>query len=194
MLTLEQERQIEIWGLMRPFEAPDFDGAVFARHLERRARKRREYREMRLFDPRAYRVMLERRQSARAAMPGHRSNLRPRDVREVRAMYAAGATIAMIASAFRVSSTTVQSNLAGRSNGTVDGYLHPAVKRRPGERVRVVRGAAHPRAKLTHELLNKIVSMNGSNRAIGRALGVSRTLVADVKAGRTLLQRNGGAQ
>lgn len=194
-LTREQERQVEVFFAMAPYASVDFEDVVFQLRLKRSAERKAEYRDLQLFDPRSYRDLLAAsaadRRARRAVVEGYKPNLTKREAREAREMFRLGAPSKVIASAFRVTTRGLQRVLAGQSHADAGGYTHPKQTRKRGERVRVVRGAAHPRATLTRELVDRVLAMSGSHRAIGRAVGLHHSHVGEIKAGRSWVQRQG---
>lgn len=171
-LTRDHVRRLEVWALMRPFGAVDWDELVEQAHAARKARKRREYQDLKLFDPSGYRRMVERQRDKRVASRRWRK-LKPSERREMARMHAAGAAVRLIAQAFGVQPDTVVRQVAQQVGG----------KRRRGEKIRPARGAANARWKSTPELMAKVLGMEGSNRAVARALGLSHQLVGRLRAG-----------
>lgn len=191
----ERERQLEVLVELRSLGgAPDFEETVFQLRMRRRGERRASYHETKLLDVKSWRDYVERQRLRRISQPGYRANPTKRDAREMRAMYEAGCPVRTIAEAFHVTSTCVQGILRGDHHRDAGGYTHPPRKRQPGERVRIVRGSAHPRAVLSPELVDRIMSMKGSNRAIARELGIAHQTVGHVKLGRSWVQRAEAAE
>lgn len=192
MLTREQERQIEIWHAMRPYASPDFEAFAYQHGLEVRALRRQEYAELKLFDPRAYQRLLEakaeetrRRRGIEDVVYRPRSNLNEKDIAQIRRMHAAGARLAAIGRAFRVSVHSVSRIVRGKSFRGFEGPTRAPVSRG----AHAPRGADHSRAKLTPELVARVLRMSGSLRAIGREVGLDKRTVQKIKAGGTWVQR-----
>lgn len=191
-MTRDQLRQLEVWWIMRPYQAVDFAEAAYQAGVWERAARRSDYLETKLLDPWAHQRFLEeqaagtrRRLGLSPASYRRRSELRERDVIQIRQMHAGGATLAAISRAFRISRTTASRLVRGKSFAAVDGPTRRLLPRG----ARVPRGAAHCRAKLTPELVCQVLAMAGTLRAIGAAVGLDKRTVAKIRSGETWLQR-----
>lgn len=169
-LTRDESRRLEVWAIMQPYQAVDWDALAEQAHAARKARKQREYMEMKMYDPASYRRMLEKQSEKRCASRKWRK-LRPSERREMLRMHACGATARLIAKAFGVTPDTAVRVVAAQTGGT----------RRRGEKIRPACGAANANWKSTPELVAKVIEMSGSDRAVARALGVSHSLVARLR-------------
>ena len=191
-MTRDQIRQLEVWHLMRPYQPADFAEAAYQAGVWERAARRGEYLETKLLDPWAYQRSLEeqaagtrRRLGLSPAPYRRRSELRERDVVQIRQMHAHGATLAAISRAFRISRTTASRLVRGKSFAAVDGPTRRVLPRG----ARAPRGAAHCRAKLTPELVAQVLATPGTLRAIGAALGLDKRTIAKIKRGESWVQR-----
>ena len=191
-MTRDQIRQLEVWSLMRPYQPADFAEAAYQAGVWERAARRSEYLETKLLDPWAYQRSLEeqaagtrRRLGLSPASYRRRSELRERDVVQIRQMHAHGATLAAISRAFRVDRTTASRIVRGKAFADANGPTRRALPRGAA----VPRGAAHPRAKLTQELVERVAGMDGTLRAIGAAVGLDKRTVAKIKRGESWVQR-----
>lgn len=171
MLSREQERQVEVWLIMQPYAMPDLEEIAFQKLTALKARRRAKYRDMRAFDPWAYRQLIERARERRELMPRAWRKLRPSDVREALRMYKAGAPIKAIAIAFGVGKRSVLKHISRLSGG----------QRERGEKIRPARGEAHARWKRTPAMVSAILSASGSCRRIARELGVTHSFVSAVR-------------
>jgi len=178
MLTREQERRIEVWGEVRPYEQLDFDDVCFALLMQERARQREAYRDLKMFDPRGHREYVAknvaRRKALYTAREGYRARLRDRDAKEMRLMYAAGASVKAIAAAYDMWEGNIRGVLDGRSHPNAGG---PIRSKPPGKLFH--RDAPCP--KQTPELMAAVAVIGGSNRHVSRQLGISHALVAAVR-------------
>ena len=181
-LTRAETRMLEVWALMRPYGAVDWDEIAEQAHSARKAVKQRWYLDMRLFDPGAYKRMVEQQREKREASRKWRK-LRPAERREMLRMHAAGASSQSIARAFGVALRTAVGVISEQT---------PGVRRR-GEKIRAARSSANARWKSTPELVSKVLGMDGSNRAVARALGLSHSLVGRLRANKSCLIQSVGA-
>jgi hypothetical protein len=188
-LTRDEERRLEVWAMLRPYEPLDFEQAAWADHRAKLDARRAEYREMQRLDHGGYQRLLAKLAERRAQQPGYYAKrLMPADAREMRRMYAAGAPVKAIAAAFGCTKCTVQCVLRGESHAAAGGYVHEDARKR-GDCVRRATGAANGRASLTPEVVASVVAANGTMRAVGRQLGLHHSMVSAIRAGKTWLQR-----
>lgn len=191
MLTRDQERQIEIWGLMRPFEALDFEELAWRAWREQCAAKADYYSETKALDPGTVRrwtdLSRERRQ------PKTKRKLRDADAREMRRMYAAGASPKMLRRAFGVTPAAVDRILSGRTHADAGGPVRPMAS--TGRAPRLARGADNGRTTLTKEKVAGILAMpRASLSQLSKTFGVSISTARRVRLGDTWLQRAQAAE
>lgn len=105
-LTREQERQLEVWGLMQPYCMPSFEDLVYPIVLAERVKAAARRRAGLGLKPAPYRP---------------RSNLNERSIPQMREMVAGGATLDATARVFKTSPSTVSRAVIGRSFRSLDG-------------------------------------------------------------------------
>lgn len=149
-LTREQERQLEVWGLMQPYCMPSFEDLVYPIVLAERIKAAARRRAGLGLKPAPYRP---------------KSNLKERDVVQIREMAAGGATLDAIARAFTISPSTASRIAIGRSYRSLDGVIR------------------EPKfVKVTAEVVSAVLAQvgAGSQDQIARAVGVSKRTVANI--------------
>ncbi len=187
-----RERQLEVLVELQSFCAPiDFEEMAWLAWRHQCEAKADYYHTTKALDPgvvnRWKALQYERRQ------PRTKRKLRNADAREMRRMYAAGASPKMLRQAFKVTPAAVDRILSGRTHADAGGPLRPMAS--TGRAPRLAHGADNGRAILTQAIVDGVLAMpKASLSQLSRKFGVSMATARRVRIGETFLQRAQHAQ